>query len=108
MRLRRFLPLLVLCCALDLAVPIAPAANGGVEFEEDEEVIHLGARPVAEKATADARQPQGSLRRSLPPSAARLAALARRPRPTWRAEAIRTPQSRADAAGAARPTAEDH
>src|SRR5262249_46333775 len=36
----RFLPALILICALDLAMPIAPTSTG-VEFEEDEEVVHL-------------------------------------------------------------------
>ena len=36
----RFLPLLILVCALDLAMPVAPTPMG-VEFEDDEEVVHL-------------------------------------------------------------------
>ncbi|PYN98145.1 MAG: hypothetical protein DMD91_15945 [Candidatus Rokuibacteriota bacterium] len=36
----RFLPLLILVCALDLAMPVAPTPIG-VEFEDDEEVVHL-------------------------------------------------------------------
>lgn len=108
MRSWRCLPLLILCCALDLAVPIAPTANGGVEFEDDEEVVHLGARPAAEKAAADTRQPRWSGRTLPQPGAPRVAVLTRRPRPEWQSEAIRTPQSRADAAGSAPPSGDDH
>ncbi len=52
----RFLPLLVLCCALDLAVPVAPTP-GGVEFEDDEEVLQTGAWRAARPEPREARAP---------------------------------------------------
>lgn len=108
MRSCRFLPVLILCCALDLAVPVALTASGGVEFEDDEEVIHLGARPAAEKATAETRHPRWSGSSRPQPGITRVASLTRRSRSEWQSEAVRTPQSRADAAGSAPPSGEDH
>jgi len=51
----RFLPVLILLCCLDLAMPVAPTP-GGVEFEEDEEVLHLGGFRLARPAEAADRR----------------------------------------------------
>jgi len=52
--------MLILCCVLDLLVPVAPAPTGGVEFEEDEEVVHLAnwrpARPASAARARDQHQ----------------------------------------------------
>ncbi len=52
----RFLPLLILCCALDLAVPVAPTPSG-VEFEDDEEVLQTSVRRAARPEPREARAP---------------------------------------------------
>src|SRR2546427_10089512 len=51
----RFLPLLILLCCLDLAMPVAPTPRG-VEFEEDEEVLHLGGFRLSRPAEAAGRR----------------------------------------------------
>jgi len=51
----RFLPVLILLCTLDLAMPVAPTP-GGVEFEEDEEVLHLGGFRLSRPAEAAGRR----------------------------------------------------
>ena len=56
MRSWRFLPLLILCCALDLAVPVAPTP-GGVEFEDDEEVVQPHVQRATRQAAHEARLP---------------------------------------------------
>ena len=51
----RFLPVLILLCCLDLAMPVAPTPRG-VEFEEDEEVLHLGGFRLSRPAEAAGRR----------------------------------------------------
>src|SRR5215813_11216290 len=51
----RFLPALILLCTLDLAMPVAPTPRG-VEFEEDEEVLHLGGFRLSRPAEAADRR----------------------------------------------------
>ena len=51
----RFLPVLILLCTLDLAMPVAPTPRG-VEFEEDEEVLHLGGFRLSRPAEAADRR----------------------------------------------------
>jgi len=51
----RFLPLLILLCCLDLAMPVASTPRG-VEFEEDEEVLHLGGFRLSRPAEAAGRR----------------------------------------------------
>src|SRR5436309_12842227 len=51
----RFLPVLILLCCLDLAMPVAPTPRG-VEFEEDEEVLHLGGYRLSRPAEAAGRR----------------------------------------------------
>jgi len=46
---------LILLCTLDLAMPVAPTPRG-VEFEEDEEVLHLGGFRLARPAEASDRR----------------------------------------------------
>src|SRR6266516_460666 len=48
----RFLPLLILLCCLDLAMPVAPTPRG-VEFEE---VLHLGGFRLSRPAEAAGRR----------------------------------------------------
>ena len=58
MKACRFLSVLIVAVALDLAVPIAPTP-AGVEFEEDEEVLHLGGGiRIAKPTAATARRPE--------------------------------------------------
>jgi len=45
---------LILLCTLDLAMPVAPTPRG-VEFEEDEEVLHLSGFRLSRPAAADRR-----------------------------------------------------
>ena len=60
MRACRFLSLLIVAVALDLAVPVAPTPTG-VEFEEDEEVLHIGGGVrIAKPAPAPARRPEAA------------------------------------------------
>ena len=62
----RFLPFLILICALDLAMPIAPTSTG-VEFEEDEEVVHLnGWRLPRLLAAENQREAAAALPRVVP------------------------------------------
>jgi hypothetical protein len=46
---------LILLCTLDLAMPVAPTPRG-VEFEEDEEVLHLGGFRLSRPAEAADRR----------------------------------------------------
>jgi hypothetical protein len=74
----RFMPILILCCVLDLLVPVAPTPTGAVEFEEDEEVVHLSiwrpARPASTPRARDRHQ-NGLARERLtaPPAVVRIA-----------------------------------
>ena len=106
MRLCRFLPLLILCCALDLAVPVAPTAHG-VEFEEDEEVIHIVPKPLLARAVADVRQPRWmddqDLRRPRLPQPSM-----NRTRPQWLSDLSHVPLVRGDDTRSLPPPGEDH
>lgn len=57
MKACRFLSMLIFAVALDLAIPVAPTP-AGVEFEEDEEVLHLGGGVRIAKPTAATRRPE--------------------------------------------------
>lgn len=52
MRRFRVLPFLILCCVLDLAIPVEPTPTG-VEFEDEEEALHVAAPRTV--------KPQGSV-----------------------------------------------
>jgi len=85
MRRCRFLPLLILVCALDLAMPVAPTP-AGIEFEEDEEVLHQGGwrLPRLGEATGHhdvAPTPRTTSERAVMAAASRIAAM---PRPAYR------------------------
>src|SRR5262245_33531354 len=56
MRACRFLTALIISMALDLAVPVAPTP-AGVEFEDDEEVVHFGSARVRKPAPEPAQKP---------------------------------------------------
>ncbi|HEY7650166.1 MAG TPA: hypothetical protein VID04_14290 [Methylomirabilota bacterium] len=76
--LGRFMPMLILCCVLDLFVPVAPTPAGGVEFEEDEEVVHLAswrpARPASSPRVRDQHQARLTRERlAAPPAVVRMA-----------------------------------
>lgn len=103
MRLTRFLPLLVLCCVLDLAVPVAPTATG-VEFEDDEEVVSLGGwRLPRPAATRPPRRDEVAQRRTAQPGAQ----IARRPQRTTPLAAPRLHLAAAEPS-LSPPSGEDH
>ena len=80
---------------------------GGIEFEEDEEVLRMAGRPHALKASVATRHSPWSGHDAQRPRLDQRAALAHRPRPDWLPEATRAPLSRADATSAP-PPGEDH
>ncbi len=88
----RFLPLLILVCALDLAMPVAPTPMG-VEFEDDEEVVHLKgwrlSRPSEVASPHDVAP-------ALPPATERVVA-ATVPRAAMTARPTHAPRIRLDA-----------
>ncbi|OLC13624.1 MAG: hypothetical protein AUH29_12430 [Candidatus Rokubacteria bacterium 13_1_40CM_69_27] len=104
----RFLPILVLCCALDLAVPVAPTPTG-VEFEEDEEGIHVSSARAGKPKPAALKTP-GQYRVELRPRVrlSRPEAPARSARPDGDAQSGRARLSASDRAALPAPSGEDH
>jgi hypothetical protein len=107
MRAWRFLPLLILCCALDLAVPVAPTP-GGVEFEDDEEVVQL--QPLRDikpgpREAGTGRRPD--LRARVRPAAPAVSRAAE-PRPVRHAHVAALDARSSDRAASPPPSSEDH
>jgi hypothetical protein len=101
----RFLPALILCCALDLVVPVAPTPTG-VEFEDDEEAVQAhGARsPKPDRAAPRAPDQQGTAAGQR----ARLLARSRPRNPGLRQPVTIRTELRLDATSSPPPISEDH